>query len=136
MVLKIKYIIGSLLICLSVQLTANNEVSYLKKEQVDTCFSKFKTEYKSLFRAIDRINMSYSDNYLHVLFVYNYDFDTNTNTKQWNILSSVLSASETAIENAREKDITYCPDIAKIYIMNAVALLYQKHKRYCLQSNF
>jgi murein DD-endopeptidase MepM/ murein hydrolase activator NlpD len=126
MVLKIKYIIGSLLICLSVQLTASNEVSHLKKEQVDTCYPKFKTEYKSLFRAIHRINMSYVDNYLHVLFVYNYDLDTNKNTKQWNILSSVLSASETAIENAREKNITYCPDIAEIYTMNAVALLYQK----------
>lgn len=108
------------------QLTANNEVSHLKKDQVDTCFSKFKTGYKSLFGAIDRINMSYSDNYLHVLFVYNYDWDTTKNTKQWNILSAALSASETAIINAREKDITYCPDIAEIYTMNAIALLYQK----------
>jgi tetratricopeptide (TPR) repeat protein len=126
MVLKIKYIIWSFSICLSVQLTANNAVSHLKKDQVDTCFSKFKTEYKSLFRAIDRINMSYSDNYLHVLFVYNYDLDTNKNTKQWDILSSVLSASEMAIEDARGKNITYCPDIAEIYTMNAIALLYQK----------
>jgi murein DD-endopeptidase MepM/ murein hydrolase activator NlpD/tetratricopeptide (TPR) repeat protein len=133
MALKIKYILLGLLICLSVQLSANNEVLRLKKNKVDTCFSKFKTEYKSLFKAIEKINMDYSDNYLHILFVYNYHLDTNKHVKQWNILLSVLSASERAIEHARGKNITYCPNIAEIYTMKGIVLLYQKKYREAYQ---
>jgi tetratricopeptide (TPR) repeat protein len=126
-VLKMKYIISGFLICLSMQLIANYKNMCLNPKQVDTCFSEFKIEHRSLLKAIEGINMNYSDNYLHVLFVHNYNLNSNDNAKQWNIISSVLSKSEIAIEKARGKDITYCPNIAEIYTMKAIALLYQKN---------
>jgi murein DD-endopeptidase MepM/ murein hydrolase activator NlpD len=123
MVLKMKYILSGFLICLSMQLIAKDKIMYSKRNQVDTCFPELKTEYKSLLKAIDKINMNYSDNYLQTLFVYNYHLNANENTKQWEIISSILSKLETAME----KEITHCPNIAEIYTMKAIALLYRKN---------
>ncbi|MDR1181703.1 MAG: peptidoglycan DD-metalloendopeptidase family protein [Bacteroidales bacterium] len=125
MVLEMKYIISVFFICLSMQLIAKDKIMYSKQTQVDTCFPELKIEHKSLLKAIDKINMNYSDNYLHTLSVYNYHLNANENTKQWEIISSVLSKIETAIE--KEKEIIHCPNIAEIYTMKAIALLYRKN---------
>jgi murein DD-endopeptidase MepM/ murein hydrolase activator NlpD len=125
MILKIKYIVFTFLICFSVQLTANSKIPFFKRTQTDTCFPDFKMKFTALLHAIDKINTTYSDNYLHVIPVYNCQWDSTKNTKQWNTISSIALMSERAIENARGKNISYCPNIAEIYTMKAIASLYQ-----------
>ena len=118
--IKLRYILFWGLIGFSTQTIAIGAIFPQKKNQTDSCFSDFKKEYKSLFKAIDKINRNYSDNYLHVLFLHNYD----KNVKQLNIFSSILSKTDTAIEIARDKD---CPNIEDIYLMRGIVLFYQQN---------
>ena len=124
---KVRHILFSIFIGFSMQTIAVSGVFQSGKNQKDSCFVDFKSEYKSLHKAIDKLNKNYSDNYLHVLYLYNYDFNRKENTKQWDILSSALSKTNTALENAKDKKSTYCPNIADIYMMKAIILLYQQN---------
>ena len=126
--LKVKYILlTGLLLCLTVQLSATNKVPKLKKNQTDTCFPALVEVYVSLKKTVYLLNdqENSNDNYLFVLPVWNYTFDISKNKKYQKNLSSLLSQSIRTIEDAKVKTVDYCPNIADIYIMKGISLLYQ-----------
>ncbi len=129
MLIKIRYILFSFLICFSFPLIANDNVPRLRKNQTDSCFPTLKAQYKSLNKAIDKVNKDYSDNYLHVLFLYNYNLNLGKYPKQSNIFSSVLLQTDAAIKDAENRETSYCPNLADIYMMKGIALLYKQNYR-------
>ena len=126
--LKVKYtLLIGLLLCMTVQVSATDKVPKLKKNQTDTCFPALVEVYTSLKKNIHLMNDqgNSNDNYLFVLPVWNYTLDISKSKKYNKIISSSLLQSSKAIENAKNKTVDYCPNVADIYIMKGIALLYQ-----------
>jgi murein DD-endopeptidase MepM/ murein hydrolase activator NlpD len=122
-----KYIIVGFLICFSTQIIAGGTFFQSKKNQTDSCYNNFKADYKSLYKAIDKVNKNYADNYLYVLSLHNYHFDSVKYAKEWSFFSLVSLKADTAIRNAKEKDTNYCLYIADVYMLRGIALLYQQN---------
>jgi tetratricopeptide (TPR) repeat protein len=98
-----------------------------KKSQADSCYLNFKADYKSLYKAVEKVNECYTDNYLYILPLYNYNLDTNKQGKPWNFFASILSKTDTVINNAKDRETSFCPHISDIYMMRGIALLYQQN---------
>ena len=126
MFLKKKYILSALLLCLFIQVSAKNKVPKLRKNQTDTCFPTLVEEYNVLKKTINLINdkKNPNNNYLFVLPIWNYNFDISQNKRYKKIISSSSLHASKAIENAKNKSIDYCPNIADVYIIKGLALLY------------
>jgi murein DD-endopeptidase MepM/ murein hydrolase activator NlpD len=126
MLLKIKYILIALFLCSFLQIVANGKTQYIKKDKMDTCFPKLMAAQQSLAKIIHKINKKYSDNYLHVLHIYNYNFNTAQTQKQYQRISSIVADLTNAINTAKERNSDYCPNLAAIYTLKGIGLLYQK----------
>ncbi len=124
MFLDRRYILLGLILCFFIQISATNKIPKLKKNQTDTCFPALTEEFISLSKLIRQINNNYNDNFLYVLPVWNYHFVASS--RQAKNLSSFLSLSTNAIHSAKNKSVDYCPNIADIYTMKGIALLYKK----------
>ena len=125
MCLNKKYIFLGVLLYFFVQLSAANKAPRLKKNQTDTCFPTLLEEFSSLNKLINQVNNgSYNDNFLYVVPIWNYHFTASS--RQLKKISSFLSLSQNAISNAKNRSIDYCPNIADIYTMKALAFLYKK----------
>jgi murein DD-endopeptidase MepM/ murein hydrolase activator NlpD len=131
MFLNRRYILLGLVFCFFIQISAANKVPKLKKNQTDTCFPTLTKEFASLNKLINQINDNYNDNFLSVLPVWNYHFVASN--RQIKNLSSFLSLSTNAIHSAKNKSIDYCPNIADIYTMKGIALLYMKEYEHAYQ---
>jgi len=112
------------LICFSTQIIAGDGIFQLKKNQTDSCYINLKKDYKSLHRAIGKMDKNYTDNYLYVLSLHNYHFDSIEYADRWNFFSYFLSKTSTAINIAKTKDLSCCPHLSDIYMMKGIALLY------------
>ncbi|MDR0368439.1 MAG: peptidoglycan DD-metalloendopeptidase family protein [Bacteroidales bacterium] len=119
-----EYILLGMFLCFSVQVSAADTPPKLKKNQTDTCFPALLEKSAALNKQIKRINNKHNDNFLYVVPVWNYRFTTSS--RQEKTLSSFLSLSENAICSARNKTVDYCPNIADVFTMKGVALLYKK----------
>ncbi|MDR0368189.1 MAG: peptidoglycan DD-metalloendopeptidase family protein [Bacteroidales bacterium] len=126
-----EYILLGMLLCLLVQMSAVNKVPKLKKNQTDTCFPALLEESEALSRQVKQINNKRNDNFLYVVPVWNYHFTTSS--RQEKQLSSFLSLSKNAICSARNKAVDYCPNIADVFTMNGIALLYKKEYQQAYQ---
>lgn len=131
MFLNRRYILLGLILCVFIQISATNKVPKLKKNQTDTCFPSLTKEFASLRKLISQINYNYNDNFLYVLPVWNYHF--NVSNKNLKNLSSFLAVSTNAINIAKGKITDYCPNIADIYTMKGITLLYMKEYEYAYQ---
>lgn len=131
MFLNRRYILLGLILCFYIQILAINKVPKLKRNQTDTCFPSLAKEFASLNKLINQINGDYNDNFLYVLPVWNYHFVTSN--KQIGNLSSLLSLSTNAILSTKNKSVDFCPNIADIYTMKGIVLLYKKEYEHAYQ---
>ena len=119
-----RYIIIVFGVCFFMQAMTGRTIFLSKKNQTDTCYVNFNADYTSLHKTIDKLNKNYSDNYLSVLLLHNYNFTVEKQATQRNFLSSILFKTDTAINNAKNRDATYCPHLADMYMMRGIAWLY------------
>ena len=125
--LKTKHILIGFLICFFVQTVAGKAVFQLKKNQSDSCYLNFKKDYAAVYKAVDKINKNYADNYLYILLLHNYNFNSDKDAKQWNFFSYILSKTDTVIKNANDRESSYCTHLADMYMMRGIALLYRQN---------
>jgi murein DD-endopeptidase MepM/ murein hydrolase activator NlpD len=108
------------------KMNANNQRIPQTRKKTDTCFS-FAAEYQSLRKLIHKTNNNNkSDNYLHILSVYNYNIRFDERTKDAAMLADIVSNSDRVIEQAKAKGENACENLSEIYTLKGIALLYQQ----------